>query len=143
MARYSTTVDSTLSREDAFAYMADFENVARWDPGVTEARSTDDGELAVGSAFTVVTTFMGLKTPLVYRVVELDAGSRIRLVAETSRLRSDDEIIVSAAGSGSSVTYNADLSLIGPLRLADPLLGLAFRVIGDRARDGLRRALNP
>jgi hypothetical protein len=40
------------------------------------------------------------------------------------------------------VRYDADLRLKGPLRLADPLLRVAFSRIGDRARDGLRRALD-
>jgi hypothetical protein len=44
-------------------------------------------------------------------------------------------------GRGTRVTYDADLSLKGPLRLADPLLALAFRRVGDRARDGLRARL--
>jgi len=42
---------------------------------------------------------------------------------------------------GSVVTYDADLRVRGLFRLADPLLALAFRRIGDRARDGLVRAL--
>ena len=41
------------------------------------------------------------------------------------------------------MTYDADLRLKGPLgRLMDPLLGLAFRRIGDRAAVGLGNALN-
>ena len=39
-----------------------------------------------------------------------------------------------AGGAGTSVTYQADLHLNGPLgRLLDPLLGLGFRRVGDRA----------
>ena len=65
------------------------------------------------------------------------------LTAETSTLRSVDEITVSASGEGSCVTYNADLRLRGLLWLANPLLGLSFKKIGDRAREGLVRELNP
>ena len=42
---------------------------------------------------------------------------------------------------GCLVTYVADLSLKGVLRIGDPLLGLAFRRIGDRAAAGLRSVL--
>ena len=56
---------------------------------------------------------------------------------------STDEIRVVPVGAGTSVTYDADLRLKGPLgRLMDPLLGLAFRRIGDRAAVGLGKALN-
>jgi len=38
MALYTTSIDSSLSPSEAFAYMAAFENVAQWDPGVVEAQ---------------------------------------------------------------------------------------------------------
>ena len=50
---------------------------------------------------------------------------------------------VAPDGSGSRVTYDADLILKGPLKIFDLSLRLAFRSIGNKARDGLRRALNP
>jgi hypothetical protein len=37
MARYVTTISSTLPAEEAFAYMADFSNAGEWDPSVDEA----------------------------------------------------------------------------------------------------------
>jgi len=40
------------------------------------------------------------------------------------------------------VTYDAELTLNGLLGLADPLLGLSFKRIGDRAAAGLIRALD-
>ena len=39
---------------------------------------------------------------------------------------------------GTRVSYEADLTLKGPLRALDPLLGLAFNRVGDRAAAGLR-----
>ena len=56
-------------------------------------------------------------------------------------LRSVDEIRVESAGDGAVVTYDARLGMRGVLRVADPLLALAFGRIGDRAAAGLRRAL--
>ena len=46
----------------------------------------------------------------------------------------------SSAG-GTRVTYDAELALKGPLRVLDPLLGLAFKRVGDRAANGLRATL--
>jgi len=63
------------------------------------------------------------------------------LRADAPAVRSVDEITVVPTDDGSEVTYEADLRSQGLFRLADPLLGLAFRRIGDRARDGLARAL--
>ena len=40
------------------------------------------------------------------------------------------------------VTYDAELTLNGLLRIFDPVLGLGFKRIGDKAATGLIRALD-
>ena len=74
-------------------------------------------------------------------VKEWDAPRRRLLVAKTASPQSVDEITVEPADGGAMVTYDARLDLRGALSVANPLLGLAFRRIGDRAAAGLRRAL--
>jgi hypothetical protein len=143
MARYRTEQPFTGPAEVVFDYLSNFTSVAEWDPGVTAAARLDDGPLAVGSRFRVVVKTGPRSTPLVYEVRELEPGRRIRLVAESSVLRSDDTITVTPAGdTGATVVYEADLTLRGVAVVASPLLGLVFDRIGDRAAAGLRRALD-
>lgn len=141
MARYVATADSPRPREEVFAYLKDFSNAREWDPGVAEAERVDSGEITVGSEFHLLTEFMGRKTPLTYRVVEIDAPRLITFRAETGTLASHDTLTFETAGTGTRVTYDADLTLNGPLKLADPILKLMFSWIGGRARDGLRKQL--
>lgn len=140
MARYVTTVPSPWSPEEAFDYLAQFDHVADWDPGVDGARALDD-EVAQGSRFEVVVSTLGRRIPLEYRIVEMERPHRVVLVADASTFRSRDVITVTPTADGCSVTYDAELELRGPLRLADPLLVLAFQRIGDRAAEGLREAV--
>ena len=64
------------------------------------------------------------------------------LRAETPTVVSEDTITVSALpSSGTQVTYDARLRLRGALRIADPVLGLLFRRVGDRAKAGLAATL--
>ena len=56
---------------------------------------------------------------------------------------SRDRITFESTAAGTRVTYDADLALKGLLRIADPLLALAFNRVGDRALAGLRRTLAP
>jgi len=64
------------------------------------------------------------------------------LRAENAVVRSTDVIAVeSAPGGGSTVTYEATLTMKGPSALLSPLVALAFRRIGHRAAAGLRAAL--
>lgn len=143
MARYRTEQPFAGPPEVAFDYLANFTSVAEWDPGVVSATRLDDGPLAVGSRFRVVVKTGPRSTPLVYEVRELEPGHRIRLVAESSMLRSDDVITVMPADADRAVVvYEADLQLRGVAVVGSPLLGLVFDRIGDRAAAGLRRALD-
>jgi hypothetical protein len=77
-----------------------------------------------------------------YRVVEHDAALRhVALRAETALVRTGDTIDVEERPGGSTVVYDAEIHLRGPLRLLDPLLARAFRRIVDDGADGIRRAL--
>jgi len=142
MARYHATVETRQNAADAFAYLADFSSTAQWDPGVVEAERLTEGPITIGATFRVVTLFLGRRIPLDYEVTALEPGRRVVLRADNGTIRSTDEITVCAADAGSVVNYDADLRLLGALRFADPLLRLAFRRIGDRARAGLARELD-
>ena len=142
MAHYATTVTSPGSPTEVFEYLADFSSTAEWDPGVSEARCLTDEPLRVGARFHVVADFLGRRVPLEYRTVEIDPPRRVVLRAETPTVVSEDTITVSALpGSGAQVTYDARLRLRGALRIADPVLGLLFRRVGDRAKAGLAATL--
>jgi hypothetical protein len=143
MARYVTTVGSSMSPEDAFAFMADFANSPRWDPNTSRATRVDDGPVGLGSSFDLLTAFAGREVQLRYTIVEHDAPRRVVLRAEQPRYTSLDTITVAPAPSGSSVHYDARLSFMGPARLLDPVMQLLFRRVGNRAREGMKAALNP
>lgn len=139
--RYRTSVATPRPAQDAFAFMAAFENIATWDPGVVEAERIGSGEPGVGSRFRVVVSSAGRKLPLQYEITEFEADRRALLVAETSTLRSADEITVAGGPDGATVTYEANLDLLGPLRIFNPLMAPVLRRIGERAAAGLRREL--
>lgn len=141
MPRYRTVITSSWSVEDSFGYLSDFSSAAEWDPGVQSARRVDEGEVGVGSAFDLTVRVAGRPTVLRYVVTEIEPGRRVTFLASTRRMVSRDTLSFEPRGAGSSVTYDAHLSLTGWAALATPLLTVAFRRIGDRARDSLARVL--
>ncbi len=121
--------------------MADLRNFARWDPGVERVEQVH-GE--GGGADAVFDVFVkGIRGPirLQYHTISYEALTRVVARARSRLVTSLDTITVRGEGSGSMVTYDAELTLNGLLRVADPILGLRFKKIGDRAADGLIRAL--
>jgi hypothetical protein len=142
MPRYQTTVRSPWAAADSFEYLLDLEHFADWDPGVKHATRVSSTEPGLGATYDVAVSSPGRDLTLRYATVAVEAPRRFEVRAETSTLRSVDVITVDEdPGGGCLVTYDADLSLKGVFRIGDPLLGLAFRRIGDRAAAGLRTAL--
>ncbi len=141
MARYTATLHADRPVEDVFAYLADFSTTEEWDPGVVRATRNGNGTIGVGTTFDLVASFLGRENALTYEVVEYEAPHAITLRGENATVVSLDRITTEPDGDGTKITYDADLSLKGPLKLGDPLLKLAFGRVGDRALEGLRATL--
>jgi len=141
MARCTASLDTRLPLADAFAYLSDFSTTEEWDPGVVEAERLGDEPVGQGSEFHVVAEFLGRKSALTYRVVEFEPEQVVTLRGENATVVSLDRISFETTGSATRVTYDAELTLKGPLRIADPLLALAFNRVGGRALEGLRTTL--
>lgn len=141
MARYVTSVSTHLSPADAFAYMADLTHFVEWDPGIVRVVPLRGATPGIGAAYDLTVKTLGT-TVMRYEVKEFIAPRRVVLESRTAFLTSKDVISVEASGSGSVVTYDAELNLRGPLRGFDPLLGVGFRLIGHRAATGLKRVLS-
>jgi Polyketide cyclase / dehydrase and lipid transport len=137
------TLRTPRPAEEVFQYLARFDHVAEWDPGVVAATPPGDGVVAIGTSFDLEVRFGRRTLPLRYEVVLLEEGRMIELLAEHPVLRSRDRIEVSADPEGTVVTYDATLSLKGAWAVLSPLLAWQFNKIGDRAAEGLRTTLVP
>jgi carbon monoxide dehydrogenase subunit G len=142
MARYVTTAKTDWDPETAFDYLAEFSNVADWDPGVSRGRSVSADPLEVGAQFEVEASFLGRSVPLTSETVEIERPRRVTVRADSGTFSSVDTLTFEPEPSGGTlVTYDADLRLKSALKLLDPLLAIGFNRIADKARDGLRERL--
>ena len=142
MARYTATLETPRKRRDVAAYLSDFSTTQEWDPGVVEAQRLDDGPVGPGSRFRVVARFLGRRAELTYEIVRHDPNELVTLRGENATVVSLDTMRFSdTPEAGTRLSYEAELTLKGPLRALDPLLGLAFNRVGDRAAAGLRAKL--
>jgi carbon monoxide dehydrogenase subunit G len=142
VARYVVHVRTPMPPAEAFAYMADLTNFAEWDPGVDRVELVEGDGAGPGAAFDVAVKLPGWTMTLRYDTVAFDeASTTMTAFAQNAWITSKDTITVEADGDGSIVTYDAELKLRGLLGLSDPLLGLTFNRIGDRAAVGLVETL--
>ena len=110
---------------------------------MVEAERLNGQAVGEGTEFRLVAEFLGRKNELTYRIVEYDPPHAVTFLGENATVVSRDRITFDSTAAGTRVTYDADLALKGLLRIADPLLALAFNRVGDRALAGLRRTLAP
>ncbi len=141
MAHYNASLDTPRPPDEMFTYLSDFSSTQEWDPGVIEAERLGDAPVREGTEFRLLASFLGRKIPLTYRIVEYDPPSAVTFRGESSTVVSLDRITFEPFDVGTRITYDADLALKGPLKLAEPLLRIAFKRVGARALAGLRKTL--
>lgn len=137
MARYAMRVRTPLPATEAFAYMADLRNFADWDPGVTSSEQVKGDAPMAGAEYDLEASGSMLR----YTVERFEPPQVVCATAANRFISSVDTITVEADGDGSIVTYDADLTLNGPLKIGDPLLKLWFDRTGDKAAAGLIQKL--
>jgi hypothetical protein len=142
MAQYHATVESRSPAAETFGYLATFSNAAERDPGVLAGEQLDAGPPGAGSRFRLKVPFLGARMSLTYEVVRFVPDREVLLHAASALLQSTDRIIVTGAAGGSTVSYDAEVRLRGPLQVLDPLLRPGFRVVAERAAAGLANALS-
>lgn len=141
MAQHSISVKTPWSVERAFEFMADIRNYKAWDPGVHDVDLVAGDGPGLNAAFAVtVDGFSGPMT-LTYVVTSFDSPKRFTVKAENDMLTSLDETTVVAAGEGSLVTYAAELTLSDSVGISDEDFAKTFKMIANKAADGLAEAL--
>jgi Polyketide cyclase / dehydrase and lipid transport len=143
VAHFRARIPSTLSQEEAFAYLAAFEHAAEWDPTVREASRVNEGELRVGTRFCVVSTVADLDVALVYQITRLEPPRLVVLEASDASISARDSFSVEPDAEGSVVGYEATLDLRGVRRLLEPATQAAFDRAGRAAETTMRALLNP
>ncbi|CAN5239675.1 MAG: SRPBCC family protein [Nocardioides sp.] len=134
------TVATSAPPERVFAYLSDFTNTTEWDPGTVQTERISGGG-GVGTRYHNVSKFLGRKTDLEYTVIEHTAPGLFRLKGVNKSVEATDTMRITAAGTGSEVTYTAEFDFKGVAKYAAPLFKPALTKLGNDAEKGLKSAL--
>jgi carbon monoxide dehydrogenase subunit G len=127
--------------ESAFAFTADFSNIENWDPGVAASSKRGDQPVGIGSEFDLDVVFGKSRIPMVYTITEFDPPHRVVFVGKGEKLDAIDTITFSTVDAGTRIDYVAELTFHNFVRFIEPLLGSAFKKVGQKAVSGLGAAL--
>jgi uncharacterized protein YndB with AHSA1/START domain len=126
----TATVDAPPDR--VFAYLADLENLPKWQSGVVSAVASGDGPIEVGSEVRVVRELFGQRVEAPIRVTEVDRPHRIAVQSTVSGVRADATLDLKAAGTdGTEVRVTMEIHASGLTSFMEPMIASA--AAGDLA----------
>ncbi len=135
-------IETTLPIDEAFAFVADFANSAKWDPGVVSSTQVGEAPAGIGARYRLIVRMGGRTTPMEYVTTAWEPGSRVVLKGSGSGVDAVDEIRFEPTPEGTRIDYTADIRLRGWMRPLTPFAGGALSRIASNARDGMQRALD-
>jgi hypothetical protein len=138
VARFVDSVLTSWSAEDAFTYMADARNFPEWDPGTNTVQLVDGPAPGPDASYDVTVDLGRRRATLRYEVTDWEPTHRVVLEASNALMHLHDEIVVDRVDRDTVITYDARITLRGPLKVFDGLLDRKFRATGERAAAGLR-----
>ncbi len=141
MTRLRFDIIVPTPQEEAFAFVADFSNLPRWDPGAVSSVQTEGDGPELGAVYELQFSFAGRQVPLTYRITEIDPPNLVVIEGDGARLSARDEIRFDPVDGGSRIRYVADLTLKGALGLVQPLFRPLFTRLETASREGMRSAL--
>jgi carbon monoxide dehydrogenase subunit G len=142
MTKLHERIQTTLSIDETFAFIADFANSSQWDPGVATSERIDAGPVGLGARYRLGVRLAGRVAPMEYRITTFEPPTRVILAGEGSNVSAVDEIRFEATPAGTSIDYTADIRLGGWMRLIQPFVGGAFKKVAKDALGGMQRALD-
>lgn len=142
MAILRVQIDTSLPLDQAFAFVADFANAQRWDPGVATSERTNDGPVGVGARYRLGIRMRGKVAPMDYEITTYEPSRRVVLTGTGSGVEAVDDIRFEATATGTRIDYTADIRLRGLMRLATPFAGGALAKIARDGGDGMQRTLD-
>jgi uncharacterized protein YndB with AHSA1/START domain len=123
--RFTNTI--TIDRQPAivFAYLADLENLPRWNYAIHETRKTTSGPVTVGTRYRQIRT-VPTRSEESLVVTEFDPGRRLTIAGTLAAFPAQVTYVLEPAGNATTLTNTVDLTPPRPLR---PLAPLATRRI--------------
>ena len=123
-------------------FLSDFTTTEQWDPPtVRTLRATGDG--GVGTVYENTSRILGRDTDITYTVVESEPPRLLRLRGRSRSMTALDTIeVIPLDGGGTRVHYTAEFSLEGAAKIAEPLMPLGLKRLGDAAAASLQKQLD-
>jgi carbon monoxide dehydrogenase subunit G len=120
MASFENTVIIRRPVEDVFAFLADFENVPRWNYAIVETTKVSPGPVGVGTTYRQ-TRSVPRRSEEGFEVTVFEPASRFEVQGQLGPFTARVSYLLEPTGGGTRLTNAVDLGSSGLLMLVAPL----------------------
>jgi len=121
MASFENTVIIRRPVEEVFAFLADFENVPKWNHAIVETTKSSPGPVGVGTTYHQ-TRSVPTRSEERFEVTAFESPRRLEVQGQIGPFRARIGYLLEPAGSGTRLRNAVDLGSSGPLTLVAPLV---------------------
>jgi uncharacterized protein YndB with AHSA1/START domain len=118
--RFTNTITIDRSPATVFAYLADLENLPRWNYAIDETRKITSGPVTVGSRYRQTRT-VPVRSEEFLEVTEFERDRRLAIAGRLSAFPARITYVLEPAGSATTLTNTVALTPPRPLSLLAPL----------------------
>ena len=119
--RFVNTVTIDRAPGDVFAYLAQFENLPRWNYAIAETRKVTSGPVGVGARYVQLRTIPS-RSEETFEVVEFEPDRKMVIRGGFGPFSGDAIYELDTASDATVLTNTLDLQAHGPLSLVTPLV---------------------
>lgn len=140
MPQIERTVTVAKPLSEVWEYLVDFTNTESWDPP-TQSTTRVSGDGGVGTVYKNVSRMLGRDVEVEYTVLDVEPQRLFRLAGKTSSMDLLDTMTFEETDGQVSVTYTAEFTPHGAAKLAEPLMPIGLKKIGDDAAEQMESCL--
>ena len=121
MATFQNTVTIRRAVEDVFIFLADFENIPKWNYAIVETKKTSPGAVGVGTTYRQIRSIPDRREEG-FEVTAFESASRLEIHGDIGPFIATISYLLTPIGDGTRLTNAVDLKPSSAvLRLFAPL----------------------
>jgi uncharacterized protein YndB with AHSA1/START domain len=140
MPSFTNTVTIVRPARDVFAFLADLENVPRWNYAISETRKTTPGEVGVGTTYEQTRSIPAPGREQL-TVTEYEPDRHITVEGTLARFPARLEYTLDERDGRTRLANTVDLELKGPMRLLGGLAAGRIKSAVAKNLDALKQLL--
>lgn len=117
METFENTVTIRRPAEEVFAFLADFENVPRWNYAIEKTKKASPGPVGVGTTYRQTRSIPG-RSEEGFEVTVFEPGQRLAVRGQIGPFRARISYLLEAAAGGTRLTNDVALDPSPGVRLA-------------------------